>query len=527
MRPDLGWIFQNRIAMPLGIAVAVYLLVFHRLADRGLWSSHEARAGLNAAWYLNNPGWGPSRLPDGGFELQKPPMSYWLIAMSAWSMGMPYPDSLAIRLPTALAALACAGCLVGLGATRGHVSRGVVAALMLLTMLHFTWLARIARTDMLLALSLTAGCSCMMQISLFSGWRRFGWASALMLATAFGCLTKGPLAPVLLVSVAMAIALIDRSGGIGGMAQRFVWPMASIVLGALICLPWFLLADIRTDGRFLEEFFWLHTWGRGLGGTRLREHPWWLYLVQGPFEALPWSPLLLAAAVWLLRSPPSNMVSEDKARRTDATIGMAWLVGIVAVLSMARFKRMDYLLPAFPAVAWVVACWWEDRQYRLTALLRQRFNWALAGAVALMVAGWTVRLEWFVYQADSWRDLRPMAVQLDHQLPADRVPVFFQLEQHELAYWLKRPIHTCIEWQDLAQVVDSDGACWVVTQRQRLHEGWFVDPGFQWTLLLDRTASDTTAYEGRSDLVVVTLERRRPPTSMVMAPCPPTPPSAP
>jgi hypothetical protein len=221
------------------------------------------------------------------------------------------------------------------------------------------------------------------------------------------------------------------------------------------------------------------------------------------------------------------MVSEDKARRTDATIGMAWLVGIVAVLSMARFKRMDYLLPAFPAVAWVVACWWEDRQYRLTALLRQRFNWALAGAVALMVAGWTVRLEWFVYQADSWRDLRPMAVQLDHQLPADRVPVFFQLEQHELAYWLKRPIHTCIGWQDLAQVVDSDGACWVVTQRQRLHEGWFVDPGFQWTLLLDRTASDTTAYEGRSDLVVVTLERRRPPTSMVMAPCPPTPPSAP
>lgn len=35
MRPDLGWIFQNRIVMPLGIAVAVYLLVFHRLADRG------------------------------------------------------------------------------------------------------------------------------------------------------------------------------------------------------------------------------------------------------------------------------------------------------------------------------------------------------------------------------------------------------------------------------------------------------------------------------------------------------------
>jgi hypothetical protein len=284
---------------------------------------------------------------------------------------------------------------------------------------------------------------------------------------------------------------------------------------------------MRTDGRFIEEFFWLHTWGRGLGGTRLREHPWWLYLVQGPFESLPWSPLLLPAAFWLMRSPSALANSKEIACRTDAMLGMAWLVGIVAVLSVARFKRMDYLLPVFPAVAWVVACWWEAWHCRLSAFVGQRANWAIAGALALMVAGWTVRLEWFVAEADALRDLRPMATKLDHQLPADRVPVFFQLEQHELAYWLKRPIQTCIEWHDLAQAVDTEGACWVVTQRERLREGWFVDPGFQWTLLLDRYEGDTTVYEGRSDLVVVALARKRPATSMVLAPCPHTPPSSP
>lgn len=527
MLPDISWNFRHRLVLSLAVAVAVYLLVFHRLADRGLWSSHEARAGLNASWYLNNPGWGPSCLPDGGLELQKPPMSYWLIALSAWSMGSPYPDTLAIRLPTALAALACAGCLLGLGASRGHTARGLLAAMLLLTMVHFTWLARIARTDMLLALSLTAGCSCLMQIPRASGWRALGWGMVLMLATAFGMMTKGPLAPVLLMSVAMTMVIVDGSGALGSTLKRAALPAFFIVSGALLCLPWFLLANERTDGRFLDEFFWLHTWGRGLGGTRLREHPWWLYLVQGPVESLPWSPLLLPAVVWLLRTSPSMADAGAKACRTDAALGMAWLVGIVAVLSMARFKRMDYLLPAFPAVAWVVACWWEARQRVQSTPARLRGTMALVGALGLMVAGWAIRLEWFLPQADAWRDLRPMATRLASQLPPGKVPVFFQLEHHELAYWLQRPIQTCIEWHELAQAVDSEAPCWVVTPRERLQEGWFVDPGFQWTLLLDRRGDHTTDFEGRFDLVVVSLSRKPAPRSMVLAPCLNSPPSNP
>src|SRR5437588_11268514 len=55
-----------------GVA-AIYLLFFHRLADRDLWSSHEARAGMDAQTVLDDGAWGLPRLFSGEPELQKPP----------------------------------------------------------------------------------------------------------------------------------------------------------------------------------------------------------------------------------------------------------------------------------------------------------------------------------------------------------------------------------------------------------------------------------------------------------------------
>lgn len=509
-----------RFSLACGILAAVYILVFHRLADRGLWSSHEARAGSNAAWYLQHPGWGPAVLPDGTPELQKPPLSYWLIAGTAWVLGDDHPGPLAIRLPAAVAAIGCAGCLAGLGAALGHVRRGMLAGMLLLTMVHFTWLARIARTDMILALAITAGCCCQLMLCRSAGMSGLAWAAGLVFFSAMGVMTKGPLALVLLGAVALALGWVRRGRSLAFAVGLLAWLCLPVILGALVCLPWFLEADARTDGRFIQEFFWLHTWGRGMGGTRLREHPWWLYLVQGPLESMPWSFLLIPAVAWVWKKRNG---AETFALR-DAVDGIAWLTAMLAVLSASRFKRMDYLLPVFPALAWVVACWWEARQRTLGQARGRLEQRVLFAGLGLVVAGWWVHLNWVLPQDDQWRDLRAMGREMDAEIPEGKTPVFFQLEQHELAYWLNRPVRTVIDWPELAGEVDADGKAWVVTSRQRLREGWFVEPGFQWAMVLERDPAHTLSLSARADLVVVQLQRRRPGTPVVMAPCPNSPP---
>ena len=91
-------IFHSSAAI---IFVLCSFLFFHGLADRELTSSHEARAGQNAAMILETGQWGLPRLFDEQIELQKPPLYYWLVTLAALVHGA--VDAWAIRLPAALA----------------------------------------------------------------------------------------------------------------------------------------------------------------------------------------------------------------------------------------------------------------------------------------------------------------------------------------------------------------------------------------------------------------------------------------
>ena len=88
----------------LCVFAVTYLLFFHRLADRDLWSSHEARAGMDAQTILDDGAWGLPHLFNGEPELQKPPLYYWLVAAIAWLRGGGV-DAWAVRLPAAGAAV--------------------------------------------------------------------------------------------------------------------------------------------------------------------------------------------------------------------------------------------------------------------------------------------------------------------------------------------------------------------------------------------------------------------------------------
>src|SRR5260370_31357222 len=91
------------ILLPLVALPALFLLFFYRLADRDLWSSHEAPAAMDAQTVLD----GDLALPqlyDGRAELQQPPLYYWLVAGIAKLRGRDV-HAWPLPLPTPLAAL--------------------------------------------------------------------------------------------------------------------------------------------------------------------------------------------------------------------------------------------------------------------------------------------------------------------------------------------------------------------------------------------------------------------------------------
>ncbi len=189
--------------------LAIYSLFFHRLAERDLWSSHEARAGMDAQTILDDGAGGLPRLYDGRLELQKPPLYYWLVAGIAKLRGGEV-DAWAVRLPAAGAATLCVLAVgLGLGWGRQRLAAGLMAATVLATAVHFTWLARIGRIDMPLTLSVTLAVGA---AYLARGWEgRVRWLllGLTYLSVAAGVHLKGPIGLVLPAAVLIAHVALE------------------------------------------------------------------------------------------------------------------------------------------------------------------------------------------------------------------------------------------------------------------------------------------------------------------------------
>jgi 4-amino-4-deoxy-L-arabinose transferase-like glycosyltransferase len=452
-----------KLASVLFAFAIVYMLFFHRLADRDLWSSHEARAAMDAESVLEGDAF--PRLFDGREEVQKPPLYYWLVAGIAWATGTPV-EALAVRLPAAVSAaltVAALGWFIG----RKRPLAGWLAAGLLATGIHFTWLARIGRIDMPLAFTVTIA-----SVAFYRATRPDRPSRLLLivgyLASALGILLKGPIGLVLPLAILTTTLLLE--GRWPAFWEVRAWGRLLRELGAgwgvllilAVVVPVYLWAERASGGRFFAEFLWHHNLERGLGESGLRSHPWWLY---GPYFLLyflPWSPLVVGAALarrWL----------DDP----EARFGLAWLLAVVAVLSCARFKREDYLMPAYPGAALFLACvlerWRSERAGRW-------FLRAVPVVAGLVLLGWLVRVERTLPAEESYRDYRRFSDVVRREAPAPEEVVFFRAEAHALAFHLGRPQTTLVEWEELRRRARRQPVV-VVTAPKCVHE--FAENGLR------------------------------------------------
>lgn len=427
---------------------------------------------MDAESILRDQDWLLPHLHDGTPEYQKPPLYYYLVALVGW-MHNDQVDATAVRLPAVLAGLGCLILLIGLGQATGHLGTGLLGAILLGSSLHFTSLARTGRIDMPLTFTITASLVCATLADYHHGWKRTALLLAMCLSFSAGGLLKGPIGIVLPLAILLLQAQINRLVEPASARRGSLYLLWAIPLVGFLVVPWYLLVHWRTSGQFTTVFFWYHNFTRGLGGSDLRAHPWWFY---GPFilyGLLPGSLLLPWSVIHGIR----DSIWRDRTHR----MALIWLGTVVLLLSLSRFKRADYLVPAYPAAAWLLAVSLRPLLDRLPGRTQHAF---LAFYLTLLGLGWML----YTHPTGPSPTFQ-FADAIRRQGALSQEIVLFRCENHLLAWHLGRPQRNLIDYQELAQDLSGSEGRWIVVPRREFdgfqHELLRLLPALQCQVVLD------------------------------------------
>jgi len=449
----------RRFLVTLSPCLLALFLFFAQLGHRDLYSSHEARAAQNAQRMLDTGEWGLPVLFDGRADLQKPPAFYWAAAAVGW-LNSGVVNEWAVRFPSAIAGLICVLLVQAFLRMEGKPTAAFIAAIGLATANHFTGISRTARIDVPLACAVLVSLmafyrGCATPVAKPQAAKPYLWHILSAVAAGLAVLLKGPVALALIGPAAVAWLLIERR------CTAVRLPVISALLGpvivAAVAMPWFLWVNSSTDGEFLRVFFWHHTVARYTGSSPLlASHPAWYYLPRFAIDFLPWTPALLGLCVWAFRSGYWRL---DAAFR----FGLISFVVMVAVLSTAKFKRADYLLPAYPFAAIALGCvaegWLATRTRVRTFRLAE---WTFGGIVVAMCIAWVVMAVVVDPREQAREEKRRFAEMIRSHAPAPTMILQFRMESHLLSYHLGRPVHTFVEWGELNELLAMPGPHFVV-----------------------------------------------------------------
>ncbi len=163
-------------------------------------------------------------------------------------------------------------------------------------------------------------------------------------------------------------------------------PLTAFALVALIAGPWFTAVASQTHGEFLAGFFGVHHFHRFTNAMDNHPGPPVYYLLAICVGFFPWSIFLSPCCIDLVRRmrPPDAHSGQDEGCPADALL-VAWFIVWVGFFSLASTKFPHYVIPAYPALALLTACfvdrWITDTE--IYGKLARRAAWATVAAVGL------------------------------------------------------------------------------------------------------------------------------------------------
>ncbi|WP_428939275.1 phospholipid carrier-dependent glycosyltransferase [Fontivita pretiosa] len=372
--------------------VALYLVGNHSVS---LWDRDEPRYAQTSRQMLASGDWVVPRLLDEPRE-KKPVFVYWCQAAAMALLG---DNAFAARLPSVIGvALTIVIITVILGRTIG-VTQGRWTAIIFATSALTIAAAKMSITDGVLILFITTA-----QLCLYAIWqRRATWPIAIVmgLAVGFAALTKGPVVLGVMLMTLLALAAIryteqrtpviiqlarhyvirrrpvtsstdsagegsdrgcaapsdvirtrstapavasSRNAGRGGWTTAVAKAVVAILLALAVLAPWLYAIEQRLPGYTLRTLK-AEVFERARKPQEGHKGPPGYYLLTIWGTYFPWSLLL-----------PAAMVSGWRNRhRPPVRFALAAVIGPWIMFEIVQTKLPHYLLPVFPALAYLTA----------------------------------------------------------------------------------------------------------------------------------------------------------------------------
>ena len=338
----------------VAVLVLVLLLCFWGIGAIPFLSVNEARRAVSAREMYESGQW---LLPymNGKLYLAKPPLFNWLTLLPTQLLGA--ATELAVRLPSALFGLISCAAVYRLGSRLGGRQAGLYAALILAANTGFSLYARRAEIEMTLSglslLSLLAA-----WIYLFEqGGRRWLLLSFALIGLCL--LTKGPVSLLFVAAPMLVFACLRQPR-----ARAYLCSIPGWLLALLIGGVWYLAVSLK-----LGFGIWAHVLQQDIvdkvSGQQV-SNPWYAYLMYMAGDFAPFWLVLLVR--------PRELWQQVRARPELQLLVCSVLLPLL-VFSLIGEKHSKYLIPAYPAMALLVAWRWTAVRDSLQGWRRGLLTW--------------------------------------------------------------------------------------------------------------------------------------------------------
>jgi hypothetical protein len=337
-----------------------------QLGERPVYKIQEVRIAETAREMLESHDWIVPRY-NGDLRLQKPPLPYWLTAVSFLLAGV---NEFAARLPSVLFCLLSS--LLLWSWSKREIGKKVAVYVLVVFVFSYIGLRyfRSGEADSMLLFFIIGSCKLGYDILHSRGSTRKKLLFGLMLGLGF--LSKGPAALAIPLLTLCSFSLIQkRARQVTSSCSRF-FSLPGALLLLITAFGWYLwilwqLPDIG------QNFFTKQVDETFISGTHAK--PVWWYLAHWFEFYAPWGVLLIPAG-WMMYKQRNSLPS---------IVRFAWIwLGVVFLLLTATVnKQMQYALLFAPPLAIILAHYLVLAQGKFATINRILF-WLFCAAVVLV-----------------------------------------------------------------------------------------------------------------------------------------------
>ena len=356
-QPVLDQIKNFRVWLLIGFTA---LVLFFNLNSWSVTESSEARYAEISKEMLDTGDWIHPQLM-GIYHYHKPPMTYWITAVSYKIFGV---TPFAARFFLQISILLQIFLVYRIGIYIFSNTRSAFMSAMLYASFPVVIIGgRALTTDSYLATLV------LLVLYFWFGYLKNSKKSFLIgsfLALGLGFLTKGPVVWIVPI-VLWGIHLIQKKKK----PEISKTGILGILLMLVIGFSWFIFLYIE-DSKFLDYFVFKHTIQRFATDTFSRSQPFWFYVAVLILTAFPWFLMLLGKTKEIFQSP-----------KTKTAFLWAWVIIPVVFFSFSQSKLILYILPVFSGLALGGFAVWES----LSALVQRRWERIQSGFQSLALIG--------------------------------------------------------------------------------------------------------------------------------------------